>query len=78
MIIVGASLVNEIGLVEAVSGDSTSSGYFLGDDPLLSILKNVDSLSSINITWLSFISSSSAFGPCSFIKFCFNSFSSSF
>jgi len=54
MIIVGASLVNEIGLVEAVSGDSTSSGYFLGDDPLLSILKNVDSLSSINITWLSF------------------------
>jgi hypothetical protein len=50
MIIVGASLVNEIGLVEAVSGDSTSSGYFLGDDALLSILKNVDSLSSIYIT----------------------------
>jgi hypothetical protein len=37
-------------LVEAVSGDSDSTGYFLGVVALLSMLKNVDSLSSINIT----------------------------
>jgi hypothetical protein len=74
---VGISLAN-VGMEEGVAWESISGYWFYGVYPLLRLLKNVDSLSSINIIWLCLKSSNSALWSASLLLFDLISISSSF